>query len=126
MATHRVFTPDFKLRVVLEVLTGVKRPAQVCREHRLKDSLLLAWRKTFAENAARIFQSPDRSEDAARIAELERVIGRLTVENEILLILSPANVRLTEVTRRDRDIRAERRVRFAWSSVTRWRSLRDR
>jgi transposase-like protein len=84
MATHRVYTPDFKLRVVMEIVTGVKKPSEVCREHRLKDSMVLVWRKTFAENAVRIFQTPDRSADAARIAELERVIGRLTVENEIL------------------------------------------
>jgi len=84
MATRRVFTPEFKLRVVLEIVSGAKRPSEVCREYGLKDSLVLKWRRTFAENAVRVFQSADRSADAARIAELERVIGRLTVENDVL------------------------------------------
>jgi transposase-like protein len=32
MKQRRKFTPAFKAQVVLEVLTGAKRPAQVCRE----------------------------------------------------------------------------------------------
>ena len=41
MARQRSYSPDFKLRVVMEVMTGEKRPSEVCREHWLKDSLLL-------------------------------------------------------------------------------------
>ena len=84
MGRHRSFSPEFKVRVVLEIITGAKRPSEVCREHRLKDSLVLKWRKTFAENAVRVFEQPDRSGDGARIAELERMVGRLALENEIL------------------------------------------
>jgi len=84
MGTPRKFTPEFKVRVVLEILTGAKRPSEVCREHHLKDSLVLKWRRTFAENAARVFEQPDRSVDRARIDELERMVGRLALENDIL------------------------------------------
>ena len=84
MGTHRTFTPEFKVRVVLEVITGAKRPSEVCREYHLKDSLVLKWRKTFAENVARVFEQPDRSADGARIGELERMVGRLALENDIL------------------------------------------
>ena len=84
MGKYRTFSPEFKLRVVMEVVTGVKRPSEVCREHRIKDSLLLKWRKQFAENAAQVFEQPDRSGEKARIAQLERTVGRLAVENEIL------------------------------------------
>ena len=84
MARYRTFTPEFKLRVVLEIITGAKRPSEVCREHHLKDSLVSKWRKTFSENAVRVFEQPDRSVDRARIAELERMLGRLALENEIL------------------------------------------
>jgi len=37
---YRSFSPEFKFRVVLEVLTGAKRPAEVCREHQIADSVL--------------------------------------------------------------------------------------
>ncbi len=32
MGTHRRFSPEFKLRVVMEVVTGARRPSEVCRE----------------------------------------------------------------------------------------------
>ena len=84
MGTHRTFTPEFKVRVVLEIITGSKRPSEVCREYHLKDSLVLKWRRTFAENAARVFEQPDHSADRTRIGELERMVGRLALENDIL------------------------------------------
>ena len=84
MAQQRSYSPEFKLRVVMEVMTGAKRPSEVCREHRLKDSLLLKWRKQFAENAVQVFAQPDHRGEKMRIAELERAVGRLAVENDIL------------------------------------------
>ncbi len=35
MNRRRVFTPEFKLQVVLDVLSGRKSNAEVCREHEL-------------------------------------------------------------------------------------------
>lgn len=37
---RRVFTPDFKFQIVLELLTGEKRAAQLCREHRISETSL--------------------------------------------------------------------------------------
>jgi transposase-like protein len=78
---RRRFTPEFKFRVVMEVLSGAKRPADICREHQLADSVLSRWRQRFLERGAEIFTTDTaaRTEDA-RIAELERVIGQLTLE----------------------------------------------
>ncbi len=36
MGTHRRFSPEFKLRVMMEVVTGARRPSEVCREHVMK------------------------------------------------------------------------------------------
>ena len=33
MAKKRTFTPEFKLQVVLEALSGAKSNAEICREH---------------------------------------------------------------------------------------------
>ena len=38
---RRKFTPQFKARVVLEVLTGAKRPAQACRGYGNEDYIAL-------------------------------------------------------------------------------------
>jgi len=78
---YRSFRPEFKFQVVLEVLTGAKRPSEVCREHQICDSVLSRWRKQFLEQGPQIFtQASKTNQDDARIAELERVIGQLTLE----------------------------------------------
>jgi len=92
---RRKFTPQFKARVVLEVLTGAKRPAQACREYGISESVLSRWRKTFLEQAPQVFEQREAYDRyAERIAELERLVGRLTMELEIakkasLLLDSP-------------------------------------
>jgi len=78
---YRTFKPDFKFRVVMEVLTGAKKPSEVCREHQISDSVLSRWRKQFLDEGPQIFERVKQiSQDEARIAELERVIGQLTLE----------------------------------------------
>jgi transposase len=82
--TRRSFSPNFKFQVVMDYLTGRKRRVEILREHQLSDSTLERWCKQFHEQGPRMFDTDERehSADAERIAELERVIGRLTVELE--------------------------------------------
>jgi transposase-like protein len=40
MSKRRTFTPEFKARVVLEELTGVKDKAEICREYQLRPQVL--------------------------------------------------------------------------------------
>ena len=49
------FTPQFKAKVVLELLSGAKTPAQTCREYGLRDSLPYKWRREFLEQAYTVF-----------------------------------------------------------------------
>ena len=84
MNQRRSFTPQFKTRVVLEVLTKLKSMAQVCREYDLKEQVVTRWKAEFLERAPSLFASDQqRDADQARIAELERLVGRLTMELEI-------------------------------------------
>ena len=83
MSKRRTFTPEFKARIVLEELTGVKDKAEVCREYRLQPPVFSRWREEFVERAPEIFATqPGRDDEQERIAELERMIGRLTMEVE--------------------------------------------
>lgn len=85
MRQRRRFSPEFKAGVVLDVLTGQASPAEVCREHGLSPNLLSLWKATFLQRAHTAFQTDERrSDEAARIAELERLVGRLTMEREVL------------------------------------------
>lgn len=84
---YRTFSADFKLDTVMEGFRGEKSIAQICREREIKDVLYYKWRDTFIENAASVFGGQgdnDRQKLEARIAELERMIGQITIENEIL------------------------------------------
>ena len=84
MSRYRTFTPEFKSQVVLQVLTGTKSAAQVCREHNLKDSLFYRWKAEFLHNAAKAFRQDNQGQqDQERIAELEQLVGRLTLQLEI-------------------------------------------
>lgn len=84
MARRRTFKPEFKARVVLEDLTGVKSGAEICREHRLSPQVLSRWKTEFLERAPEIFATErGRGDEHERLAELERMVGRLTMELEV-------------------------------------------
>ena len=84
MNQRRNFTPQFKARVVLEILTKLRTMAQVCREYDLKEQVVARWKAEFLERASTVFATTQqRDGDQARIAELERLVGRLTLELEI-------------------------------------------
>jgi transposase-like protein len=84
MVVHRRFTPELKARVVLELISGAASPAEACRQYNLKPQTVSRWKAEFLEKAPRLFQTREQSsQEQARIAELERMIGRLTLELEI-------------------------------------------
>ena len=83
MAKRRAFTPDFKAKVVLEELTGVKSKAEISRERLLKPQIFPRWRTEFLDRAPEIFATkPSRGDEQERIAELERMVERLTMQLE--------------------------------------------
>ncbi len=86
MSKRRAFSAQFKLETVLEGLRGEKSVAQLCRERDLTDSLYYKWRDEFVESAPSIFadkRHKGSDENAERMAELERLVGRLAMELEI-------------------------------------------
>jgi transposase-like protein len=84
MGKRRKFTPELKAKVALTVLTGAKTPAQVCREQQLKPELVTRWKQELVREASMVFgRDQQRSEEQEKIAELERLVGRLTMQLEI-------------------------------------------
>lgn len=85
MVRRRTFKPELKARLVLEVLTGARRAADICREQRLKPQVLSRWKAEFLERAPEIFATErSRGDEQERIAELERLVGRQVLEIEVL------------------------------------------
>jgi transposase-like protein len=84
MEKRRKFAPEFKAQVVLELVSGAKSVAEVCREHQLASQVVSTWREEFVRRAPEIFTKDQRqSLEQQRIADLERLVGRLTMELEV-------------------------------------------
>jgi transposase len=83
----REYSRDFKLMVVRQVENGEKRPVQACREYNLASSVLDRWRNEYRARGEEAFSVRNSSAEItleARVAELERLCGQLTLENSIL------------------------------------------
>ena len=81
--TPRKFTAEFKAKVVLDMLINNKSLSQASREYGIKDSVLSRWRQEFLERAPQLFEQPsNHRESEERIAELERMVGRLAMQLE--------------------------------------------
>ena len=101
--TKITYTKEFKLAILAQVESGIS-VARVARENGLHPQLVFKWRKDFRENPEKAFSGsvlPFKNE--ARMAELERTIGRLYAENEFLKkTLEKLNERLDEEKLRSR------------------------
>ena len=84
MSKRRKFTAEFKSQVVLQLLSGERSMAELCREHQLTSQMVGTWKQQFLAAASQAFESEaTRNADQERIAELERMVGKLTMELEI-------------------------------------------
>ena len=85
---QRQVTGQFKLERGLEVRRGEKPIAQIGRERAVTDSLVYKWRGEFLGKAPGLFEgkitSSQANESTERLAELERLVGQLTMENALL------------------------------------------
>lgn len=84
---RRVHSREFKVEVVRQVVSGEKRPAQVCREHNLSNSVLDRWRKEYEQRGEAAFTQEEVNEQQVlerKVADLERFCGQLAWENAVL------------------------------------------
>lgn len=83
-SNRRQYSAEFKAKIVLQVLSGEKTVSDICRTHKLNANVVNRWRKEFLQHAPSLFERGDRhSEEEHKIAELERLVGQLTVQLEI-------------------------------------------
>jgi transposase-like protein len=85
MRKKRIFEPEFKVRVALELIGGQKTLMEASREYGIKDSVISRWRTELLERAPSLFTENTQNEHISqrRIEELERMVGRLTMELEM-------------------------------------------
>ena len=68
----------------MQLISGEKTNAELCREHRVSSQQLGNWKRQFLDNASSVFETDRQDrEEAEQIADLERMVGRLTMQLEI-------------------------------------------
>ncbi len=87
-STRRQFSKEFKLKVVQAYETGTS-VASLSREHDIHANLVYKWTEEYRNNPVGAFRGSadaERSTNASekRLAELEQMVGRLTMELEFL------------------------------------------
>jgi transposase-like protein len=82
--TPRKFSAEFKAKVVIDILANGKSLGQASREYGIKDAVLSRWKQEFLERAPALFENGSAVDDRERqIDELERMVGRLTMQLEM-------------------------------------------
>src|SRR6266852_6254816 len=90
---RKSYTSEYKLKVVLESMQRDTTQEEVCQKFGVSSSMLHRWRKEFQANATSVFPDKRDPEQKARSQgyepgqspdDLKKIIGELTVQNEIL------------------------------------------
>jgi transposase-like protein len=82
--SRRKFSAEFKLRAVRQVEAGASIAA-VARRYEIHPTLLSKWRRQLRSDPQRALQrSRNSNDEQAHVEELERMVGRLTMENALL------------------------------------------
>ena len=84
MKKHK-FASEIKFKAVLKLIKEEMSVAQAASEIGCHPTLLGQWKERFLLEAPKIFETPkETNEKEKRIEELERWVGKLTVQNEFL------------------------------------------
>ena len=108
MRKRREFTKEFKRRIVEKILSGTETQAALSRKYNIAHVVLYRWKKEYAEGKLYSEPSTGTRKQDARVAQLEQMVGRLTMEKEALKITlgiceqaSEDNQRVSKISKND-------------------------
>jgi len=86
---HRKFTPEFKSKVVLELLESGITVNEIASKYKILPKSLITWKKQFFENASSLFENTvstkkykdEIKEKEEKIENLEKTLGRTIMES---------------------------------------------
>ena len=87
------YSPQFKTKLVLEVLGGEKELGTIAYENNISPNMLRSWKREFLDHASEVFENPEKAEKQARRKEeslkketdqMLKTIGQLTLERDFL------------------------------------------
>ena len=83
MRYRRSFSNEFKRRIVEDIISGAATTATLCRRHNLAYPVIARWKKDYAEGKLDNEPSTEAGYQE-KISQLERMVGRLTIEKDVL------------------------------------------
>ncbi len=92
-AKRKQYDPEFKFKVVMESFQRETTLEEVCRKFGVSASMVSRWRQAFQQRGAEIFadqrdlqnrRQAQGYEPGESPEDLKKLIGELTVQNEIL------------------------------------------
>lgn len=84
MRERRRFSVAFKRQVVEELLGKASTLGQLSRRLDVSSGLILYWKKRYEEEGLTEGASSNEKELRDRVEQLERMVGRLAMENDLL------------------------------------------
>lgn len=83
---QRKWTADEKLVIVMEGLKDKESVADICREHKVSQTLYYKWRDKFLEGGRKALDHSASGEEAhrAEVEKLQKIIGKQAIQIEIL------------------------------------------
>ena len=84
MRKNRNYQPQQKAQAGLQVLNATKSAAQICRDLNINEDLLSRWNQQLLTHAALAFEREGAaSVKDEQVAQLQRLVGRLTLGLEV-------------------------------------------
>ncbi len=87
---RRHLTAEFKARIALEALKGVKSAAEIAQENEIAPAQISEWKREVQERMSELFESEASKKKRIAAAEkqksqLERKVGQLVIEKDFLV-----------------------------------------
>ena len=82
---YQHYSPEFKAKVVLQVLQGEKEIGELAQEYSINPNLIRKWKTEFLEKASMVFEDSRKEEQLEKKNEqMLRTIGQLTLERDFI------------------------------------------
>ena len=80
----RKFASSFKFQLVIEALKNESNQTEIARAYQVDPKLISLWKHQLIQNGQKVFELGKGDGSAQKISELEKIIGKQTVEINLL------------------------------------------
>jgi len=82
--TPRKFASSFKFQLVIEALKNESNQTEIARAYQVDPKLISLWKSQLINNGQKVFETGRSDDSAQKISDLEKIIGKQTVEINLL------------------------------------------